>query len=118
MCEIELCSEKALVEGQATGFDPFDEGHDTVFALLHEKEVRVYRNVCPHLLVAMEYRKDKFMSADGQWVVCYAHGARFRPLDGMCVYGPCLGLSLERIASRLVDGRLMISIEDASEVEF
>jgi nitrite reductase/ring-hydroxylating ferredoxin subunit len=46
--------------------------------------------------VAMQYRKDRFMSADGQHIVCFAHGALFRPDDGLCVLGPCLGQALQQ----------------------
>lgn len=82
-----LCCLDELVEGQARGFDP----------LRHDGEVRVYRNSCPHLEVRLEYRKDRFLSVDGRQIVCYAHGARFLPDSGLCVYGPCLGDSLSAL---------------------
>ncbi|MCT8962791.1 Rieske 2Fe-2S domain-containing protein [Pseudomonas veronii] len=88
---IALCRLDELVEGQTRGFDPLGTGKDSVFALRHGGEVRVYRNSCPHLAVRLEYRKDRFLSVDGSQIVCYAHGARFLPDSGLCVYGPCLG---------------------------
>ncbi|ROM83205.1 (2Fe-2S)-binding protein [Pseudomonas brassicacearum] len=88
---IALCRLDELLEGQARGFDPLGAGKDSVFALRHHGEVRVYRNSCPHLAVPLEYRKDRFLSADGSQIICYAHGARFLPDSGLCVYGPCLG---------------------------
>lgn len=72
------CRVDELVEGQARGFDPLQRGKDSVFALVHEGQLRLYRNSCPHLDVRLEYRKDRFLSADGQLIVCYAHGAQFR----------------------------------------
>lgn len=92
-----LCRLDELVEGQARGFDPLGTGRDSVFALRHDDEVRVYRNSCPHLAVRLEYRKDRFLSVDGRQIVCYAHGARFLPDNGLCVYGPCLGASLSAL---------------------
>ena len=92
-----LCRLDELVEGQARGFDPLGTGKDSVFALRHGGEVRVYRNRCPHLEVRLEYRKDRFLSADGSQILCYAHGARFLPDTGLCVYGPCLGQSLSAL---------------------
>lgn len=94
---IVLCRLDELVEGQARGFDPLGTGKDSVFALRHDAEVRVYRNSCPHLSVRLEYRKDRFLSVDGRQIVCYAHGARFLPDTGLCVYGPCLGESLSAL---------------------
>ena len=93
-----LCLLNQLEEGNAKGFDPWLEGRDTVVALKWRGEVRAYRNLCPHLDVAMQYRKDKFMSGDGKHIVCFAHGALFRPDDGECVLGPCLGQSLRPLA--------------------
>ncbi|MCL6701616.1 Rieske 2Fe-2S domain-containing protein [Pseudomonas sp. T1.Ur] len=92
-----LCRLDELVEGQSRGFDPLGTGKDSVFALRHDGEVRVYRNRCPHLEVRLEYRKDRFLSVDGRQVICYAHGARFLPDTGLCVYGPCLGESLSAL---------------------
>lgn len=89
-----LCREDQLLEDQAKGFDPWGEGRDTVIALKWRGHVRAYLNLCPHLDVAMQYRKDRFMSGDGQHIVCFAHGALFKPDDGACVLGPCLGQSL------------------------
>ncbi|MFS2092999.1 Rieske (2Fe-2S) protein [Pseudomonas sp. Pseusp11] len=94
---IVLCRLDELVDGQARGFDPLGTGKDSVFALRHGGEVRVYRNSCPHLEVRLEYRKDRFLSVDGRQIVCYAHGARFLPDSGLCVYGPCLGESLSAL---------------------
>lgn len=94
MVALRLCRLDALLEGRALGFDPLHEGRDSVFALRHRQTVRVYRNSCPHLAVPLEYRKDRFLSADGQRIICYAHGAQFLPDSGECVHGPCRGQSL------------------------
>ncbi|MGF6395967.1 Rieske (2Fe-2S) protein [Pseudomonas plecoglossicida] len=107
---VALCQLDALGEGQARGFDPQSTGADSLFALRHRGQVRVYRNLCPHLLVPLEYRKDRFLSADGQWVVCYAHGARFRPEDGACVHGPCRGEALQALTHQEVDGWLLLPL--------
>lgn len=62
-----------------------------------------YRNSCPHLDVAMEYMKDRFMSADGRYIMCYAHNARFLPDTGLCIYGPCRGESLTPVPVITID---------------
>lgn len=103
-----LCRVDEIIEGQARGFDPDQCGKDSVFALKHRGEVSVFRNSCPHLDVRMEYRKDRFLSADGQMIVCYAHGARFLPVTGECVYGPCLGQFLEALAWHEEGGLLVL----------
>ena len=92
-----LCHEHHLQEGQALGFDPWQQGRDTVLALKWKGQIKAYRNLCPHLDVAMQYRKDRFMSGDGQHIVCFAHGALFDPADGNCLLGPCLGQALQAL---------------------
>ena len=105
-----LCPLDDLQEGQALGFDPLQRGRDSVFALIHQGQPRIYRNSCPHLDVRLEYRKDRFLSADGQLIVCYAHGAQFLPESGECVYGPCLGQQLEALPWRVEEGWLVLQM--------
>ena len=107
-----LCRLDELEEGRARGFDPLAQGRDSVFALRHDNQVRVYRNRCPHLDVRLEYRKDRFLSADGQLIVCYAHGAQFLPATGECIYGPCLGQTLEALPSSEKDGWLLVQMPE------
>jgi nitrite reductase/ring-hydroxylating ferredoxin subunit len=107
-----LCRLDELEEGRARGFDPLAQGRDSVFALRHDNQVRVYRNRCPHLDVRLEYRKDRFLSADGQLIVCYAHGAQFLPATGECIYGPCLGQTLEALPSCEKDGWLLVRMPE------
>ncbi|CAI8993337.1 Rieske domain-containing protein [Pseudomonas sp. IT-P395] len=107
-----LCRLDELEEGRARGFDPLAQGRDSVFALRHDHQVRVYRNRCPHLDVRLEYRKDRFLSADGQLIVCYAHGAQFLPATGECIYGPCLGQTLEALPSCEKDGWLLVQMPE------
>lgn len=112
---VALCPLDQLKEGHARGFDPFKSGGDTVFALLHRGEVRIYRNSCPHLDVPLEYRKDRFLSANGQRVICYAHGAQFLPETGECVFGPCLGQSLTALKFRCEEGLLLLCIDNLGQ---
>lgn len=109
--EVRLCRLDQVVEGQALGFDPLGRGADSVFVLRSEGQVFAYLNSCPHLAVPLQYRKDRFLSADGLRIVCYAHGAQFLPHSGECVYGPCLGQSLTGLAWREDDGWLWLTTE-------
>lgn len=105
---IPLCHVDELGERQARGFDPLSSGIDTIFVVRHAGELRVYRNLCPHLDVRLEYRKDRFLSADGTRIICYAHGAQFLPDTGDCVYGPCLGERLRALKFRIEDDWLVL----------
>lgn len=105
---LKLCRADVVREGQSIGFDPLHSGADSLFALRHQGQVRLYRNRCPHLDVPLPYRKDRYLSADGQRIICYAHGAQFRPDSGECVYGPCLGQHLSALAWQERDGWLWV----------
>lgn len=111
---IALCRFDELIDGRARGFDPLRRGSDSLFVVRNGERLRMYRNSCPHLDVPLEYRKDRFLSADGSRIVCYAHGAQFLPESGLCVHGPCLGQHLSAMECRVEDGWLVF---DASQLE-
>jgi nitrite reductase/ring-hydroxylating ferredoxin subunit len=46
----------------------------------------------------MAWRKDAYLNAAGNRIVCAAHGALFLVDSGRCVRGPCLGESLHPVA--------------------
>lgn len=54
-----------------------------------------YRNRCPHTGVSLNWLPDQFYDVAFEFVQCSLHGALFRPQDGLCIYGPCVGRSLE-----------------------
>lgn len=114
---IVLCRLDELSEGQARGFDPLQCGKDSIFAVRSNGQLRVYLNSCPHLDVPMQYRKDRFLSADGQMIVCYAHGAQFRIDDGECVYGPCLGQRLTLLEHSQEQGWLTLNVAQLKRIE-
>jgi nitrite reductase/ring-hydroxylating ferredoxin subunit len=67
-------------------------------------EVYVYRNACPHTGVNLNWLPDQFWSEDGTLLQCSLHGAQFRPHDGTCVWGPCLGQALQALPFVIQDG--------------
>lgn len=110
MIEKTLCELKELSDGQALGFDPYQQGRDSMFVVKVDGKIRAYRNRCPHQQAYLEYRKDHFLSADRRQIVCHAHNARFDPESGRCVSGPCRGKFLEPIAVK-VEGEMLVLVE-------
>jgi hypothetical protein len=51
---------------------------------------------------------DRFISADGGFIQCATHGARFRFEDGYCVGGPCAGQSLRALAVSVHNGAVWL----------
>ncbi len=93
-----VCHVSRVAPGQALGVDLADEGRDQFFIVNHQGTLHAWRNACPHVDGApMAWRRHAYLSADGQQVMCHAHGARFEPDTGLCVHGPCLGQHLQRV---------------------
>jgi nitrite reductase/ring-hydroxylating ferredoxin subunit len=69
-------------------------------------QLRAWFNACPHEGRRLDYAPGKFL-LDKDRLVCAAHGACFRLVDGECVSGPCRGESLRPVAiAEEADGRL------------
>jgi len=59
------------------------------FIIRYQGELRAYRNSCPHAGSPMDWLPGQFFSNDGTQLVCHTHDARFEPLSGDCLSGPC-----------------------------
>jgi nitrite reductase/ring-hydroxylating ferredoxin subunit len=108
--ESPVCRLEEIPDGGAKGLvisDP-DGGVLRVIALRRGAEVIAYRNRCPHRGTPLDLRPDDFLTRDGAHIVCATHGALFRPEDGACVAGPCVGDRLEPIAVRVENGIVLV----------
>jgi nitrite reductase/ring-hydroxylating ferredoxin subunit len=100
---LRLCPLGELPERGARGFDPHDRGRDTVFAVRDGDTVRVWVDRCPHNGTPLPWRKDAYLNAAGDRIVCGAHGAQFEIDTGLCVLGPCLGQRLQPVPCTVND---------------
>ena len=105
-----LCALDDLPDGQSRGLLR-DGNDDQVFAVRRGDDVFVWLNDCPHNHRPLEYRQDRFLSADGQHIVCYAHSAHFDIRTGHCFAGPCEGDRLIPVACRIDAGAVWIAHE-------
>ena len=105
---IRLCRADEIGEGRARGFDLDGDGEDTLFVVRVGGRLSAWRNRCPHQGAAMALRRDVYLNASGDRIVCYAHGAEFSPDSGVCLVGPCLGQSLQPATTEIdQDGALI-----------
>jgi nitrite reductase/ring-hydroxylating ferredoxin subunit len=109
--DLVLCHLDELPEGGARGFDPQALGQASVFAVRRGGEFRVYADSCPHHGTPMAWRRDAYLNAAGDRIVCAAHGAQFEIDTGLCVLGPCLGDRLTPVPWRIAGGELVIAID-------
>lgn len=71
------------------------DGSLALIVVNSQNGLRVYVNACPHTGVALNWVPDQFFDLEGEYLQCTMHGALFRPEDGYCIHGPCLGRNLE-----------------------
>ncbi|GEM_PF-1261696 len=69
-----------------------------------------YINRCPHALIPLDDNHNDVLSLDQRTIQCAMHFAQFRLEDGYCIYGPCAGDRLKRIALRVENGLIEIDI--------
>ena len=67
------------------------------FVVNHRGRFRAYVNSCRHMVTPLDFVRYSFFTEDGRHLACATHGALYEPDTGLCVDGPCKGLSLHRL---------------------
>jgi nitrite reductase/ring-hydroxylating ferredoxin subunit len=103
-----LCAESAIAEGEGRGF-VFGSGmeREAIFVIRWHGVLRGYRNLCPHVGTPLDWPENRFFDTKGDYLMCGTHGAVFRPDDGMCIEGPCVGRAIQPIAIDVEDGQII-----------
>ena len=98
-----------IPNGSAKGFDPAGDGRDRLFIVRMGNTLHAWANDCPHIPgSATAWRKDAYLNAAKNRIVCSGHGALFDIVTGECVAGACLGLSLRSVNVTLQNDRTLI----------
>lgn len=102
---VPLCAAGAIGDPGARNFvlqigEAFFHG----FVVRRGAAVTGFVDRCPHAGLPLAQELDRYLTSDGDYVLCSWHGALFRPDDGYCVGGPCAGRSLEPWPVVVVDG--------------
>jgi len=106
-----LCDVASLRARDARSLDvQTPNGSVEVVVVKWRGEVYLYRNACPHTGVSLNWLPDQFWSVEGDHLQCSTHGAQFRPEDGRCVWGPCLGQALEALP-RVIEGGMVCWVQ-------
>ena len=103
-----MCALQELSDPGSRGFE-LDLGEQQAYRLFVVRKgdvLAAYRNSCPHTGAPLEWLPDQFLDAENSFIECAIHGALFRPEDGYCLRGPCVGASLERLDLEIVGGRV------------
>ena len=113
-----LCHLDDLPDGGARGFDPQRRGAATMFVVRRGRQLQGYADACPHHGTPLAWRRDAYLDAAGERIVCAAHGAQFEIDTGRCVLGPCLGDALVPVPLTLTDdGEIHLAATDLQETQ-
>jgi nitrite reductase/ring-hydroxylating ferredoxin subunit len=105
-----LCS---LAELEATGSHGFSVGEGEWplrgFLVKTASGIAAYVNYCPHAGHPLNLRPHRFLTPDGNLILCSSHGALFARDNGLCIAGPCQGQSLKAIPVEVMSGYVMLA---------
>jgi nitrite reductase/ring-hydroxylating ferredoxin subunit len=76
-------------------------------------EFFAFTNRCPHVGITLDWVDNQFFSVDQRYLMCANHGAVFEPNTGECIWGPCVGLSLQSIALEIKGKRIFVRDADS-----
>lgn len=104
-----LCRLDDIPDGESDGF--FTEtpvGRLLYLVVRRGAQAFVYKNACPHTGMPLDFNPGRFLTKDGDLILCSTHGAKFRIEDGVCVSGPCQGDRLKPVETEIRDGYLYL----------
>jgi nitrite reductase/ring-hydroxylating ferredoxin subunit len=102
-----LCALSDIAEPGAKGFSyRVGEALFAGFVVRRGGEVWGYVDRCPHAGTPLALNPDRFLTRDGDLILCSTHGALFRLGDGHCVAGPCAGQRLRPWPIAVADGEI------------
>jgi nitrite reductase/ring-hydroxylating ferredoxin subunit len=104
-----LCALADIADPGAKGFS-FRNGDYLFmgFVVKREGEVFGYVDRCPHAGTPLALIGDRFLTREGDLILCSTHGALFRLGDGACIAGPCAGQRLAPWPVVLRDGAVLV----------
>ena len=105
-----LCS---LAELETTGSHGFTVGEGDWplrgFIVKTATGIAAYVNYCPHAGHPLNIRPNRFLTPDGNLILCCSHGALFARDNGLCIAGPCQGKKLTPVPVQVISGYVLLA---------
>jgi nitrite reductase/ring-hydroxylating ferredoxin subunit len=103
-----LCALDDIADPGAKGFVfRRDQALFAGFVLRRGEDLIGYIDRCPHAGTPLAMLPDRYLTREGDLILCSTHGALFRPEDGLCIAGPCAGRALWPWPVAAVDGAVI-----------
>jgi nitrite reductase/ring-hydroxylating ferredoxin subunit len=98
---------RELTHGQSKKFTLRLSGREIEALLINcQGTFFAYTNRCPHAGLTLDWVDNQFFTVDSRYLMCANHGAVFEPSTGECVWGPCAGASLQKLALSIERGKI------------
>ena len=78
------------------------------FLVNYQGSFHAYVNRCRHMTTPLDFVRYQFFTEGGQHLICMTHGALYDPMSGLCVEGPCRGLSLYQLPVAIDRGEVLV----------
>ncbi len=79
------------------------------FLINYQGKFHAYINRCRHMTTPLDFVRYQFFTEDSRHLICMTHGAIYAPDSGLCVDGPCKGLSLYRLPVLIDQGEVLVA---------
>ncbi|MCD4484932.1 Rieske 2Fe-2S domain-containing protein [Chromobacterium vaccinii] len=83
------------------------------FVIRYRGRVYGYLNRCRHIPVELDLQDGNLFDLSGHYLICSMHGARYRPDNGYCTWGPCRGQSLTALDIVEEDSQVWLNVMPA-----
>ena len=110
-CDHRLCALDTIADPGSRGYTINQQG---IFVVRQGQSVKVYRNLCPHAYIPLEWIEHEFLTLDKSLIQCANHGALFTIEEGQCIAGPCSGTRLKKIPAEVRDQQIYIALPTAT----
>lgn len=78
------------------------------FLINYQGKFHAYVNRCRHMETPLDFIRYQFFTEDKRHLVCLTHGAIYDPTSGLCLDGPCKGLSLYSLPVFVDHGEVLV----------
>ncbi len=89
-------------------------GHPVEGLLInYQGDLFAYVNRCRHIGISLDWVDNQFFTEDCRHLICANHGATYEPKTGECIWGPCVGDSLQTVPLQVQGDKIFAHCPEA-----
>ncbi len=95
-----ICKIEELVENKAIIKKSEDKYLPGIIIYKNNNSIYIWLNNCPHANLTLDIIEGRVQSKDND-LLCANHGAKFNPITGKCIKGPCKNSYLKKFPFKI-----------------